>query len=449
LLLGAVFVSQASAFGINVTCSFVTVSNVNTCRIRNALVLIDDEPVNIFGTTSTVVEAVEIFESRTLYIMSELFEKFENLKTFSIKGSGLKYIVPGVFRNASNLGTLIIEDNNLDSLETGAFNGLDSLMTLTIHNSNLKRLSPGAIANLLNVRSISLDGLNFPTLPAGAIENLPKLSSINMKALAFTSFESGALKNLPALKVLMMVKLNFTVLPSFGIDAPNLDLFQISDSHLEEIESEAFNGSTVLKNLKVSDANLKKIDEKAFLGLRSVETIDFSWNNIQELPRKALHPLRSLVKAFFDYNHISRLDNDLFLQNGAHVSQLSFKNNNVTSVGPEFFDNLVSLTNFYFTGNLCANKNFAKSNSDFAATIRADLSDCFDAYEEKPTTTLVPTESITLELVTSTGDQTTTTPSSSTVRIDPENPETEKTFVFRIRGKFVIFDDNGNELFRV
>jgi Leucine-rich repeat (LRR) protein len=247
-----------------------------------------------------------------------------------------------------------------------------------------------------------------------------------------------------------MSNMKFKVLPSFAIDAPNLDFFQINDALLEEIESEAFNGSTVLKTLRVSETNLKKIDEKAFLGLRSVETFDFDWNKIEELPRKVLHPLRSLVRVLFNYNFISRLDNDMFLQNGAHVESLSFNKNNISSVGPEFFDNLVSLTYFYFTENFCANANFARSNSDFFAQIQEGLSDCFLAYEEEePTTTQTPSiETTTLELVTSPEDQTTSFPSSSTARIDPENPETEKTFVFRIRGKFVIYDDNGNELFR-
>jgi hypothetical protein len=167
-----------------------------------------------------------------------------------------------------------------------------------------------------------------------------------------------------------------------------------------------------------------------------------------------LHPLRSAIKVDLDGNRISRLDNDLFLQNGGHVAELLLRNNNITSVGAEFFDNLVSLRTLRFSDNLCANRDFDRTNADFLSVIRANMTRCFEAYEDEPATTLIPsTEVSTLEPETSTEYQTrsvgtTSFPSSSTVGIQPENPETERTFVIKVRGKFVIFDDNGNELLR-
>jgi hypothetical protein len=67
-----------------------------------------------------------------------------------------------------------------------------------------------------------------------------------------------------------MQGMEFKSLPAGAFDAPNLNQFHLTVGKLEEIESNAFNGSIALRDLTISQTKLKKISETAFAGLRSV-----------------------------------------------------------------------------------------------------------------------------------------------------------------------------------
>lgn len=438
LVLCAIF-SLSSAHGINVTCVISVIASANTCTIRGALVLVDDEPVNILGEYVGKIDVrnVVITESRTFFIIAELFNRFGGLKELEIKDSGLRHVTPGVFKNATKLEYLIIGNNDLHTLEEGAFSGLNNLRYLKISKSNLKTLEAGAFGNLPKVELIILEKLMFPILPAGAFENLPALEEVRFIMLAFTEFTPGAFKNLTSLKTIAMQDMTFPTLPSQAFDAPKLTSFKLIGGTLEERE------------LRIQQTTLTTINENAFLGLRSLENLQLYENRIDHLPGKVLHPLRSANLIDFDANSISRLDNDLFLQNGAHVATLSFQQNNISSIGLNFFDNLVNLNHLYMSGNNCTSQNFMRTNATFWGLLREGLKGCFANYiDEESSTTLAPITSTQAPSTTTRSIISTLLPPSSTARIDPENPQSERTFILKVRGEFVVLDENGRELLK-
>lgn len=228
------FLVLTSSQNVNLNCFFSDVNGVYRCLLR-VINISDDESQNIiiggnhiFGRSNANVSRVDVIDSTTPFIISQLFTTFVNLEILIITASGLQRIQANAFTNAHNLRTLSMGGNPLMTLSHGMFDGLTNLHVLSVFDSDLetvdertfdplaaieilflsgnkiKSLPPNVFRPLRELYFLSLDGNYLESLHGDTFVNHPNLQQINLQNNSINALGANFLNNLNRLNWLNM-----------------------------------------------------------------------------------------------------------------------------------------------------------------------------------------------------------------------------------------------------
>ncbi|XP_057414507.1 lutropin-choriogonadotropic hormone receptor isoform X2 [Balaenoptera acutorostrata] len=156
-----------------------------------------------------------------------------------------------------------------------AFRGLNEVIKIEISQSDsLEKIEANAFDNLLNLSEILIQNTkNLVYIEPGAFTNLPRLK--------YLSICNTGIRKLPDVTKIFSSEFNF-ILKLYG-------------NGFEEIQSHAFNGTTLISLELKENAHLEKIHNGAFRGATGPSILDISSTKLQALPSYGLESIQTLI----------------------------------------------------------------------------------------------------------------------------------------------------------
>uniref|UniRef100_P16235-2 Isoform 1759 of Lutropin-choriogonadotropic hormone receptor n=1 Tax=Rattus norvegicus TaxID=10116 RepID=P16235-2 len=157
-----------------------------------------------------------------------------------------------------------------------AFRGLNEVVKIEISQSDsLERIEANAFDNLLNLSELLIQ---------------------NTKNLLY--IEPGAFTNLPRLKYLEICdNLHITTIPGNAFQGMNNEsvTLKLYGNGFEEVQSHAFNGTTLISLELKENIYLEKMHSGAFQGATGPSILDISSTKLQALPSHGLESIQTLI----------------------------------------------------------------------------------------------------------------------------------------------------------
>ncbi|XP_001382173.1 lutropin-choriogonadotropic hormone receptor isoform X1 [Monodelphis domestica] len=189
----------------------------------------------------------------------------------------VKVIPSQAFRGLSDV--LIIEISQSDSLERMEANAFDSLLNLSeilIQNTkNLVYIGPGAFTNLPRLKYLSICNTG--------IQKLPDVTKIFSAEFNFI--------------LEICDNLHITTIPGNAFQGMNNEsaTLKLYGNGFEEIQSHAFNGTTLISLDLKENKNLRKMHNDALRGATGPNVLDISSTKLEALPSYGLESIQVLI----------------------------------------------------------------------------------------------------------------------------------------------------------
>ncbi|XP_076798573.1 lutropin-choriogonadotropic hormone receptor isoform X2 [Arvicanthis niloticus] len=182
-----------------------------------------------------------------------------------------------------------------------AFKGLNEVVKIEISQSDsLERIEANAFDNLLNLSEILIQNTkNLIYIEPGAFTNLPRLK--------YLSICNTGIQTLPDVTKISSSELNFileicdnlhiTSIPGNafqGMSNESITL-KLYGNGFEEVESHAFNGTTLISLELKENIHLEKMHSGAFQGATGPSILDISSTKLQALPSHGMESIQTLI----------------------------------------------------------------------------------------------------------------------------------------------------------
>ena len=165
--------------------------------------------------------------------------------------------------------------------------------------------------------------------------------------------KSGDFQGLSNLNILLMTDSGLETLPEDIFDGLTAlhSLYIIGNDDLGALPEDIFDGLTSLTTLTVSgNAALGELPEGIFGGLTSLVSLSLAENSLSELPEDIFDGLTSLRLLHLQNNHLTGLPSGVF--NGlANLAYIRLNGNSLRSLPADVFEGLSSLTQLPLEGN--------------------------------------------------------------------------------------------------
>ncbi|XP_038607517.1 lutropin-choriogonadotropic hormone receptor [Tachyglossus aculeatus] len=190
-----------------------------------------------------------------------------------------KVIPSHTFRGFHDVSIIEISQSDaLERIETKAFDGLLSLSEILIQNAkHLRHIEPGAFTNLSRLRYLSICNTGLTQLP-------------DVTRILSTEF---------TFILEICDNIHMTTIPGNafqGVTHESLTL-KLYRNGFEDVQSHAFNGTTLSSLDLKGNKNLRRIDDEALRGARGPDILDVSSTELEALPRHGLAAIQVLIAA--------------------------------------------------------------------------------------------------------------------------------------------------------
>ncbi|XP_012873383.1 PREDICTED: lutropin-choriogonadotropic hormone receptor [Dipodomys ordii] len=244
-----------------------------------------------------------------------------------------------------------------------AFRGLNEVIKIEVSQSDsLERIEANAFDSLLNLSEILIQNTkNLVYIAPGAFINLPRLK--------YLSICNTGIQTLPDVTKIFSSEFNFileicdnlyiTTIPGNAFQGMNNEsiTLKLYGNGFEEIQSHAFNGTTLISLELKENRRLEKMHNRAFQGATGPSILDISSTNLQTLPSHGLEAIQTLIA----------------------TSSYSLK----TLPSREKFANLLDATLTY-PSHCCAFRNVPKKEQNFSFSIFENFSKQCESTVRKP-----------------------------------------------------------------
>ena len=414
LLFSLILVSFCSFQEVqSVTCTYVVVDSVYTCRLNNQNIQSDSDTEEILGNhlpdrIDTDVLRLESSRSTILVFPSMIIEKFVNLEVVILNSSGmttiqrrinscanLKHVslnsnaimsLPaGIFQNCNKITYLSITINMISEIHDDAFAGLSELKSLILLSNLIKTINRSWLEPLSSLTALVLDFNALTAVESSALQAVPELRQLDLQFNRITSWSNEILQqnrwierlllhgneiesiaassfsNLPNLRTLSVGN-QLRTLPS-GWNLPRVETLTLDANFLTTVNAATFSVMPNLKTLQINRNQLLTLDftDRSPKVLRALEVLSVQSNNITELPGGSFSVLINLKRLNLRSNRISKLTADAIVPI-LPLEILDVSNNIISEIDREIFTNVVNL-DFRAEGNLCVNRNIKIESS--------------------------------------------------------------------------------------
>uniref|UniRef100_A0ABI7X8F6 Lutropin-choriogonadotropic hormone receptor n=1 Tax=Felis catus TaxID=9685 RepID=A0ABI7X8F6_FELCA len=182
-----------------------------------------------------------------------------------------------------------------------AFRGLNEVVKIEISQSDsLEKIEANAFDNLLNLSEILIQNTkNLVYIEPGAFRNLPRLK--------YLSICNTGIQELPDVTKIFSSEFNFileicdnlhiTTIPGNAFQGMNNEsiTLKLYGNGFEEIQSHAFNGTTLISLELKENTHLEKMHNGAFWGATGPSILDISSTKLQALPSYGLESIHTLI----------------------------------------------------------------------------------------------------------------------------------------------------------
>ncbi|XP_062066184.1 lutropin-choriogonadotropic hormone receptor [Lepus europaeus] len=182
-----------------------------------------------------------------------------------------------------------------------AFRGLNEVIKIEISQSDsLERIEANAFDNLLNLSEILIQNTkNLVYIEPGAFTNLPRLK--------YLSICNTGIRELPDVTKIFSSEFNFileicdnlhiTTIPGNAFQGMNNEsvTLKLYGNGFEEVQSHAFNGTTLISLELKENVRLEKMHNGAFQGAIGPSILDISSTKLQTLPNHGLESIQTLI----------------------------------------------------------------------------------------------------------------------------------------------------------
>uniref|UniRef100_A0A8D2DR48 Lutropin-choriogonadotropic hormone receptor n=1 Tax=Sciurus vulgaris TaxID=55149 RepID=A0A8D2DR48_SCIVU len=182
-----------------------------------------------------------------------------------------------------------------------AFRGLNEVVKIEISQSDsLERIEANAFDNLLNLSEILIQNTkNLVHIEPGAFTNLPRLK--------YLSICNTGIRMLPDVTKIFSLEFNFileicdnlyiTTIPGNAFQGMNNEsiTLKLYGNGFEEVQSHAFNGTTLISLELKENVHLEKMHNGAFRGATGPSILDISSTKLQALPSYGLESIQTLI----------------------------------------------------------------------------------------------------------------------------------------------------------
>ncbi|XP_073905757.1 lutropin-choriogonadotropic hormone receptor isoform X7 [Castor canadensis] len=182
-----------------------------------------------------------------------------------------------------------------------AFRGLNEVLKIEISQSDsLERIEANAFDSLLNLSEILIQNTkNLVYIEPGAFTNLPRLK--------YLSICNTGIRTLPDVTKIFSSEFNFileicdnlyiTTIPGNAFQGMNNEsiTLKLYGNGFEEVQSHAFNGTTLISLELKENVRLQKMHNGAFQGATGPSVLDISSTKLQALPSYGLESIQTLI----------------------------------------------------------------------------------------------------------------------------------------------------------
>ncbi|KAF6321331.1 hypothetical protein mRhiFer1_008447 [Rhinolophus ferrumequinum] len=182
-----------------------------------------------------------------------------------------------------------------------AFRGLNEVVKIEISQSDsLEKIEANAFDNLLNLSEILIQNTkNLVYIEPAAFTNLSRLK--------YLSICNTGIRKLPDVTKILSSEFNFileicdnlhiTTIPGNAFQGMNNEsiTLKLYGNGFEDIQSHAFNGTTLISLELKENARLEKMHHGAFWGAAGPSILDISSTKLQALPSYGLESIQTLI----------------------------------------------------------------------------------------------------------------------------------------------------------
>lgn len=266
---------------INATCSWGEPNSGRidpfSCYIRIPFKLTSNDTLN-FNSEIDVTEIQEVnfwlpatsmgrYQWDITFIPSRIFEKFSQLKSFTLPGR-VENIASNDFENATNLLRLTI-GNQLRVIPDNVFTRLTKLEVLNLSSNKITSIHENALRGLINLRVLKLSRNHLQKFRLRTFENTPQLEELVLNNNQIETIEDGTLQ-LPHLKRLDLSYNKLKELKNMFQNCRNLEYLDIRSNHITLIKRSIYQ----LNRLQYLNLDNNRIVDIYFRGLVRLQALE-------------------------------------------------------------------------------------------------------------------------------------------------------------------------------
>lgn len=170
----------------------------------NELATVFISGIHMQGRNNNDVRSIRIINSRTPFIIQQLFTTFSQATTFEIEDSRLDRISQSAFQQAGNLQVIRITSNPIRIIEAGVFRNLNRLRILDLNRNQFNNLQETLFDGLSNLEELDLGFNRIFNFTSNTFRSLTRLETLNFGFNNLTHIAGDSFQNNRNLRTLML-----------------------------------------------------------------------------------------------------------------------------------------------------------------------------------------------------------------------------------------------------